>query len=92
MNGLLRDSAKFLLKHMLSQCTDSQRDQFKRMYAERGSLDATIDEAIEHLVMHYPDMISNALDQVQRTLEKEPISKKISVESVSDSGILFILA
>lgn len=76
MNELLRESAKFLLKRMLSQCTDSQRDRFKRMYAERGSLDATIDDAIKHLVMHYPGMISYALDQVQRTLEKEPISKK----------------
>ena len=67
MNKQLSDYAKTELKYGLSQCTEEQRDLFKRMYSHTD-----LTKHINDVVDSMPDeKLDWAMHQIQNTLKKK---------------------
>jgi len=69
MNKLLQAFARKSLKNSLGICTEKERARFKQMYAMAGHAQtATIDEVVDKI---YFGRLNQAMNQVQRTIEKK---------------------
>ncbi len=66
MNNLLKESAKKILKGLLSNCNKDQQLIFKRIYCS-GNLYLSIDESVDNMD---ENKIDNAISQCERTIEK----------------------
>lgn len=66
MNQQLQNYARQQLKEDLTQCTEAQQLLFKRMYSH-DDLERSIDEVVNNIP---EDKLDRAMDQVERTLEK----------------------
>ena len=66
MNETLKNTAKEILKNLLSQCTDGQKHMFKRMYSHKN-LELPINDAVDQMA---DDKIDCAIGQCERTVEK----------------------
>ena len=66
MNETLKNSAKQILKNLLSQCTEPQQLMFKRMYCHLN-LDLPINDAVDKMDESKMDW---AISQCERTVYK----------------------
>lgn len=66
MNQQLEELARTTIKEGLARLSEGNRMMFKRMYAH-GNLNTPIDEVVDKMPA---DKLENAMDQVQRTLDK----------------------
>ncbi len=68
MNNTLQNFAREELKTGLAKCTEAEQHMFKRMYAHGNT-----DMAIDYIVETVPeDKLDHAMEQVRRTLNKQP--------------------
>ena len=68
MNEQLQEFAKSELKAGLSQCNEAQQHLFKRMYSHKN-LGAPINDVVDNMPA---EKLDRAMQQVQRTLAKQP--------------------
>lgn len=68
----LKDEGRRILKELLPKCNEKQQLMFKRMYSH-NNLNATIDEAVDNMD---DSKIEWAIEQVERTIEKNVINEK----------------
>lgn len=69
MNDELQAHARDILKDGLTRCTKKSQQFFKRMYAH-GNLELSIAEVVDQME---PEKLDWAMEQVQRTLDKQEI-------------------
>lgn len=70
MNETLKNTAKQMMKELLSECTEGQQMMFKRMYCHKN-LEFSINEAVDQIA---DDKIDLAMSQIERTIEKNKIN------------------